>query len=44
MDVKAEMHSKEEFRAKLEENQKLEEIVDVALKAVDVENKIVEMK
>lgn len=38
MDMKAEMQNKEDFKAKLEESQKMEEIVDVALKAADVEN------
>lgn len=39
MDVKVEMQSKEDFKAKLEESQKREEIVDVAMKAADAENK-----
>lgn len=42
LDVKAEMQSKEEFKAKYEESVKKGEIVDAALKAADVKNKRLE--
>lgn len=39
MDVKAEMQGREELKTKLEESQKREEIMDVALKAVNAKKK-----
>lgn len=44
MDIKAEVQSKEKLKAKVEESQKREEIVDFALKAADTENKKLTMR
>lgn len=42
--VKAEMQGKEEVKSKLEESQKREKIMDVALKVADAENKKLTMR
>lgn len=44
LDVKAEMQSKKELKAKLEESLKRNESSDVALKAAEVKNKKLERR